>query len=190
MRHIATPHAGFVQVEHWDAGLSHMIEVVRTNDSAVLCVYDEVNERVLLVRQQRAPMIREDNPAGIIEELVAGRFDKSVGPMGLAIIEAMEEAGISLREEDVEIINSGIPMAVSAGVITERSYGMLAIIRPQQITEGDDGYGVDEGEEISRVWYSVQDFIDRVHSCWRVWGFAQYIARRRLEQQLEALRTS
>jgi 8-oxo-dGTP pyrophosphatase MutT (NUDIX family) len=184
MKHVDTPYRGFVSIEHWQApNVSHPFEVVRSSDSVVICIYDAVNDRVLLVEQQRASMIREDNPNGRIIELIAGRFDKALGPIPLAIAEAMEEAGITLRDDQVELINDGIPMTLSAGVLSERAYGMIAVIHPDQIADGDEGYGVDEGEDITRIWMSTDEFIAGPHHCWRVWAFAQYIARRRAEQQ-------
>ena len=181
---------GFLQVEEWDGGLSFPLVVVRASDSIVGLLYDATNDRVLLVNQYRAPMVREDNPDGAITELVAGRFDVNLGPKALLVKEAEEEAGVKITEDEVELINLGVPMSLSAGVLTERCYGGFAVIHPDRIAEGDEGYGVDEGEQISRIWMSAESFISPTtkHDCWRVYAMAQLLARRRLEEEIHQLR--
>lgn len=181
---------GFLKIEEWNGGLSFPIVVVRASDSVVGMLYDATNDRILLVRQYRAPMVREDNPDGAITELVAGRFDVNLGPKALLVKEAEEEAGVKITEDEVELINLGVPMSLSAGVLTERCYGGFAVIHPDRIAEGDEGYGVDEGEQISRIWMSAEKFISptTVHDCWRVYAMAQLLARRRLEEEIHQLR--
>ncbi len=189
-RKTGTPFNGFVQVETWDGGLPFPLVVVRASDSVVGLLVDSTNDRVLLVRQHRAAMVRKDNPDGLITELAAGRFDVELGPKALLVKEAREEAGITLSEDDVELVNVGAPMALSAGVLTERTYGGIVFIRPEQIGEGEVGYGVmDEGESISRVWMSIPEFTspNTQHDDWRVWAMAQFLARRRLEERLAKL---
>lgn len=182
-----TLYDGFVKLESWDAGLPFDMIIIRASDSVAGLLYDATNDRVLLVRQQRAAMVRDDNPDGSITEAVAGRFDLNIGPRGLLVKEALEEAGVTLHENEIELLNDGVPMALSAGVLTERCYGAFAIIHPAKIAEGDHGYGSEaEGEVISRIWMDAEDFINARHECWRVWAFAQYLARRRLEEGLKA----
>lgn len=179
-RKTGEPFKGFVTVETWNGGEPFDTEVLRTTDSVVGLLVDETNERVLLVRQRRAAMVREDNPDGVIVELVAGRFDVDLGPNALLVKEAREEAGVKLNEDDVELVNLGQPMALCAGVLTERCWGAIAFIKTDQISEGDEGYGiVQEGESISRVWVPILEFVDPTarHDDWRVWAMAQYLAR-------------
>lgn len=182
---------GFVTVELLVAfGQNRQTERVVTTDSVAGLLVDEVNHRVLLVHQLRPAMERADNLNGNIVELTAGRFDVNLGPKALLVKEALEEAGVTLKEADVVLINLGAPMALSAGVLTELCYGAIAFIRPDQIAQGDEGYGVaDEGENISRVWMPIAEFIDPStrHDCWRVWAMAQYLARRRAEAELDRL---
>lgn len=190
-RKIGTPHRGFLKVETWDGGLSFPLEVVRASDSVVGLLVDETNQRVLLVRQRRAPMVRHDNPDGAIVELVAGRFDVKLGPKALLVKEALEEAGVTITQDDVKLVNDGQPMALSAGVLTERCWGAIAFIRPDQIAQGDESYGVaQEGESIVRVWMPIKQFIDleTQHDDWRVWAMAQFLARRDAETDLRWIR--
>lgn len=189
-RKTGTPFNGFVKLETWEGGQPFVHEVVRTTDSVVGLLVDQTNGRVLLVLQQRAAMIRDDNPDGAIVELAAGRFDVDLGPRALLVKEALEEAGVTLSETDIELVNLGEPMALSAGVLTERCYGGIAFIRPEQVAQGDEGYGiVAEGESIVRVWMPIEEFIssETQHGCWRVYAMAQLLARRLLEAELQTL---
>jgi len=156
--HVRTVHKGFYWLELWDMpGVPYPCEVLRASDSVVGLLYDATNNRVLLVRQQRAPMVREDNPDGSITECVAGRFDVDLGPKALLVKEAMEEAGVEITEDDVFMLNDGVPMALSAGVLTERAYLCFAEIRPDKIEEGDHARGADEGESVTRAWVTVKE---------------------------------
>lgn len=119
--------------------MSFDLLVLRASDSVVGLLIDETNDRVLLVRQLRAPMVREDNLDGAITELTAGRFDVKLGPKALLVKEAREEAGVTLTEEEIELVNLGEPMALSAGILTERCFGGFAIIHPDRIDESNEG---------------------------------------------------
>lgn len=158
--------------------------IMKTTDSVAVLLFDATNDRVLLVRQERAAMVREDNPDGLITEMVAGRFDVELGPKALLIKESKEEAGVEITEDEMELINGGVPMALSAGVLTERCYGGFAVIHPDKVSEGEKYGVVVEGETITRVWQSADDFIKGPHEDWRVWAFAQFLAQRRLEIEL------
>ncbi len=172
---------GFISLEsHQVEGVPFPILAVRSSDSVAGLLYDRNNHRVLLIRQKRVPMEREDNPSGAITELVAGRFDVNLGPKALLVKEAKEEAGVTLREEDVVLLNKGKPMALSAGILTERCYLAYAEIFAAQVTEGDEGYGVaEEGESITRVWVDASDFINGnhpgLHECLRTFTLAQHL---------------
>ncbi len=189
MKKVRDLHKAFVTLEEWDAGAPFPHIVVRTSDSVAGLLYDVTSDRVLLIRQQRPAMVRDDNPDGAITEMVAGRFDVKLSPKALLIKEAREEAGVEITEDEVELINRGVPMALSTGVLTERCFGAFAIIRPDKVAKGDEGYGVpEEGEKIARVWMSAEEFVNAQHADWRVWAFAQFLARRRLENQLATKR--
>ena len=140
-------HDGFVKVEKHADG----IEVVRSSDSVVVLLHDVVNGVVLLVSQERRPMVSDRNPTGRITECVAGRFDKKLGIKALAIAEAKEEFGVDLHEGDIQILNGGEPLALSPGILTERSYLLYAEVRPEQIEDGEHVRGVGKHEAITRV---------------------------------------
>lgn len=140
-------------------------EVVRVTDSVCILLYDATNDRVLLVRQARAAMAASGNPQGYITEAVAGRFDKNLGPKALAIAEAEEEAGVGITEDEVLLFNGGKPMALSAGILTERSYLAFARVNPERMETEDRVFGVDEGEKTSRVWIPAAEFLSDHYEC-------------------------
>lgn len=186
---LETVFKGFCKLEKWAAtGVDFAMMVLRTSDSVAGLLYDATNDRVLLVRQQRAAMVREDNQDGFITELVAGRFDVNLGPKALLVKEAKEEAGVTITEDDVQLLNNGAPMALSAGVLTERAFLAFAEIHPDKIAEGDEGYGVgSEGENIGRVWMSAEEFIRATHECVRVLAAAQHLEILRLKAKIGPL---
>lgn len=182
-----TPFTGFVRVDRWESDLPSLSEVVTCTDSVTGLIIDLDAGRVLLTEQQRVAMIREDNPHGFIRELIGGRFDVSLSPQELLAKEVSEEVGIEISPGDVQLINMGAPMALSAGVLTERSYGALIVLRGATIPPDAPCYGLaSEGERIRRHWMSIDEFVDpsTVHDSWRVWAIAQYVARRILEGTL------
>lgn len=166
---------GFVKVEGWKAGMPHETLVIRTTDSVAGLLYDRTNSRVLQVSQQRAAMVRDDNPDGLIIECVAGRFDCDLGPEALLVKEALEEAGVHITEDDVELLNNGKPLALSAGILTERCYLAFAQIEPAMVAEGERFGLAEEGEDITRLWVDAQLFINGTHDDLRVWAFAQFL---------------
>ncbi len=166
---------GFIRLERWQPCSPFKSLVVRATDSVAGLLYDRTNHRVLLVRQQRAAMVRDDNQDGFIIEAVAGRFDYKTNPKALLVKEASEEAGVTITEDDVVLLNGGIPLALSAGVLTERSYLAYAEISLEAVAEGEVFGVVEEGEHITRIWQDADAFIAETHEDLRVWAFAQYL---------------
>lgn len=172
---------GFFKLEkHRIPGMGFPVMIVRATDSAAVLLFDSRKRRVLLVKQPRVAMCRDDNPSGEIIELVAGRFDVNLGPKALVVKEAREEVGVELDEDDVVVLNGGAPLALSAGVLTERCYLLAADIAKGRIIEPDDGkvFGVpEEGERIQRIWVDMDEFIspDFRHECLRTWAMAQHV---------------
>lgn len=177
---------GFAKLEEWIVGGPHTHLILRATDSVAILLYDETNERFLLVRQKRVSMIRKGNPKGFITEAIAGRFDVKLGPKALAIKEALEEAGATLTEHEVELLNNGKPMALSAGILTERSYLAFAIIKPEKLIGDDhDTFGVpEEGEAISRVWIPRKDINAFEAEDVRVLALIQHLKLKLLERDL------
>lgn len=177
-------HDQFLQLEEWwKRGSDRSTFVVRTTDSCSGLLYHRVRDCVLLVRQNRAPMVRNDNPDGSIVELPAGRFDRAVGPKALFIAEAKEEAGANLTKDGVELLNDGRPLAVSPGVLTERCYLAFAEIREEHLDQGDVFGVAAEHEVTTRVWTPVDDFLRGPHDDLRVYALARELESRRARER-------
>jgi len=108
---------GFVTVEKNDEK-----EIVRKANAVAFLFVDFERRVVLLISQQREPMIRRSNPRGIIIEVPAGTRDLKVGIKGLVVKEALEEIGKRIIPKQVKLLNQGVPLAVSPGWTTERIY--------------------------------------------------------------------
>lgn len=176
---------GFFKLEgHHREGLPYQALVLRATDSVAGLLYDRAGDRVLLVRQKRVPMERPDNPDGSITELVAGRFDVKLGPKALLVKEAKEEAGVTLTEGGITLLNGGKPMALSAGILSERAYLAFAEISADKVESGERTFGLaEEGEAIGRVWVDAQAFIagieEGTHEDLRTFALALYLAEYR-----------
>ena len=187
---VGTPFKEFVDVELWKRpGDGHNTVVVRATDSVAGLLYDVRKERALLVRQPRATMIRDNNPQGMILECVAGRFDVDLGPKALLVKEAFEEAGVVITEDDVELLNNGVPMALSAGVLTERAYlGFAEIETDKLVGDDDDVFGAEgEGETIQHVWIPVDILFNSTFEDVRVMALVLYLRLRLMTEQMNAL---
>jgi nicotinate (nicotinamide) nucleotide adenylyltransferase len=167
-------YSGFCQVEMVDAGKGAR-EVVRTNDSVCILFYVRDRNKIMLVRQMREAAIRDDNPSGTLVELLAGRFDVNLGVKALAVKEAKEEAGASISEDDVMLLNNGCPMILSGGILTERSYLAYAVINSCQIEHEERIFGVQsENEAIQRVWLTPEEFREYICEDVRVFALREW----------------
>ncbi len=150
-------------------------------DSVSVLIYNRTRDAVLLVRQPRVCAIRADNPEGLLTEVVAGRFDVKLGPKALALKEAREEAGVNVLEDQVELLNSGEPMYLSAGIITERVYLAYLKVDDSMVEQNERVFGeACEGERISRVWVPVEELPSYVCEDVRVFTLIQWFLRNKV----------
>jgi len=133
-------------------------EVVKVTDSVAFLIHITDMDCVVLVSQQRGPMMRDDNPDGTIVEAPAGRFDVKLTVKGLIAKEATEEIGAKgvIPENLITLLNHGEPLALSPGILTERQYLAFVEITSHMIEEGDRIFGVDADEKIKRLMHPVQ----------------------------------
>lgn len=151
-------------------------EVLRSMDSISILIYDSVNRRIVLVRQPRASMMTDENPEGLITELVAGRIDKLWKLEDIIIDEVLQESGVSITKEDIVMLNHGIPMAVSSGALTEKTYLAFVRIKPDQMDPEERVYGDrEEGEQITRIFLSVDELAEYVCEDLRVFALIQLV---------------
>ena len=166
----------------------HKRHVLHASDSAGLLIYLKDRNAIVLVRQQRAPMVSAENPDGVITELLAGRFDKYETPLQLLAREASEEAGITIDPSQIEILNFGQPLALSAGILDELCWLGYVEISDDQIDPTSKLFGLhDEGEYIDRIVIPVENLEFLVCEDARVYGAIQWFLRRRLEKNLVIL---
>ena len=156
-------------------------EVVVATDSVSLLLYCRERDSVLLISEPRAAMATETNPQGVTAELVAGRFDHDVSPKTLAVEEALQEAGVTIAEADIVMLNHGQSLSLSSGMTNEKCYLMFAPIGEENIGPDKEAFGVAaEGEQTKRVWLKLEDFRNmecsdlRVFTM-RVWFFTNYL---------------
>lgn len=153
-------------------------EVLRSFNSVSILIYDVKRRRIILVRQPRAAMVTDENPEGLITETIAGRVDKEASIKQIIIDEAMEEAGFDLREDQIDLLNDGKPMAVSAGATNELCYLAFAEVDTEQIENEEKNRGVEtEGEAIQRVYVCLDDLERYACEDVRVFALIQYLIK-------------
>lgn len=137
-----------------DTNRQRATEVVRTKAgrfSVGFLIYDPESDSIILVGQQRTAMIRDDNPTGFIVEVPAGRCDRPESVKAAIAREAEEEVGAKIDEDQIEMINNGVPLAMSPGILDELMYLAFIRLRPGQLSP-DRIFGVaEEGESITRL---------------------------------------
>jgi 8-oxo-dGTP pyrophosphatase MutT (NUDIX family) len=178
---------GFVKVDRVEtaAGLR---EVVVATDSVAFLVYNKDTDELLFATQDRMPMMRPDNPQGTILEVGAGRFDAEIGVRGLVAKELKEELGVTVTEDEVQVLNEGISLALSPGILTERQYLAYVEVTSEQIDPAKRQYGErKEGEIIARRFFPVRE-ISQIHiQDMKTWALLQWFLARnnlhRLDQQ-------
>jgi len=172
---------GFFRVERITTDEGLVRDVVLSTDSVNLLVYDKSQDRVLLVKQVRESQIRDDNPKGFITETIAGRFDVDLGVKALAVKEAKEEAGVKVTEDRIVVLNQGVPMALSAGILAERAYLCYVEVTEDDFEQEERSFGTDAGEHVRRVWIPTEELEGYVCEDIRVWAFNQWFLRMQAE---------
>ena len=140
-----------------DSGVKR--EVVYATDAVAILLYNIEKKQIILVRQLRVPiLLRGEVLGGCVTEVVAGRLDKPEKSFKeIAIEEAFEEAGVTISEEDIEVLNFGVPPASSSGMTTECCYLLYAEIKSGKLKHKKT-YGLkNEGEQTTRICWPVED---------------------------------
>jgi 8-oxo-dGTP pyrophosphatase MutT (NUDIX family) len=175
---------GYIGVEY-DSQLER--EVIVASDSIAVFIYDLKSNKVVLVKQARAPMKGKTDGEGMIVESPAGRFDKKIGIKELAVLEVKEETGIDITIDKVEIINFGVPVALSPGILTEVMYLAAVEMDLSEVHTDSRIYGVaEEGERIIRLILSPDELITMVHRDMKTLVLAQFLQIKILLQMLNA----
>ena len=166
---------GFVKVDSVDVGGKFPWLVVNTTDSVAFLVHNLDKDEVLLVSQDRASMIRDDNPEGTILEVAAGRFDEKIGVKGLIRKELKQELGVEATNDQIELLNDGEPLALSPGVLTERQHLAYVRVRESQINPEKRHYGEpEEGELIVRRFVPLTVLARMTFQDMKTWALVQW----------------
>jgi nudix-type nucleoside diphosphatase (YffH/AdpP family) len=160
-------HAGYfvtetVNLRHprFGGGMSEEItrEVFVAADAAIVLPYDPVRDRILLVEQFRMGPWRRGAAYPFMLEPVAGRIDSGETAEACARREAVEEAGLDLRE--LILIGSGYP---TPGYSSEYFHVFAGICDLPDGIEGTHGQE-DEHEDIRThvlSWAQAEDLLSR-----------------------------
>lgn len=165
---------GFLQL--WkDKKTGHSF--IEGTESLTLLIYVKDSDEVIVIEQVREAMRTPENPSGEIMELIAGRFDNNQTILQLAVNEAREECGATIEEDQIEILNNGIPLALSSGSTSEKGYLAYAEIYSYQL-ESDRVFGLaGEHERIARHMVKVEDFAKMTYQEIRMMALSQWFLR-------------
>jgi hypothetical protein len=159
-------------------------EVVHTTNSVAFLFADPIRKVVLLISQCREAMVRKGNPKGTIIELPAGRRDLKIGIKGLVVKEALEEIGKRVKSRQVKLLNRGVPLALSPGVLTERMY--LAYVETDLrscIKDSSKVYGLKAHDErIRRRVVSFDELEQMTFEDMKTYAIAQWFLKEQLRK--------
>ncbi len=162
----------------------HAWQYLETSDSANVLIYITDKDQVLLVRQQRDAMVRNDNPEGWITESVAGRFDREETVRQLLAREASEEVGGTIHPDAIVLLNNGAPLALSAGCLVERAWLGFVEVTSDQLEKTDRQYGLAaEGERITRIFLPAREVESYVCEDVRVFALLQWFLRMKVDDR-------
>ena len=177
MKIIQRVYDGFFKVDLVDTPQGPS-EVVRATDSVTILLYNISNHCILLISEPRTALITEKNPEGLRIGCVAGRFDVDLSPKALIIKEAKEEAGVTLRESDIVLLNNGQPLAINAGMTNEKCYLAFATIGWDDYEPDEKLFGnPKEGEKIERIWMTRGEFARYQPECLKVFALQQWFLK-------------
>ena len=133
-------------------------EIAQVTDSVAILIYDNSTQQIVLIKQQRYPMKSNANPQGYLLEVPAGRRDINCTVKQLIVKEVEEEVGIKITENNILLLNNGIPLALSPGVLTEKMFLAYVEVDSSQIEKEERQFGnVNENEKIQRVFMSINE---------------------------------
>jgi len=170
-----TVYEGYFRVEIIETRFGER-EVIRSTGSASILLYNRSKRYIVLIRQPRVSLMTAKNPEGLITETVAGSFDCGLGVKSLLVKEVQQEAGITIIEDAIELLNHGKPLAVSAGMTDDVCYLAFAEIDDDQVDPDDRVFGLaTEGERIQRLMVSTDELLDYVCEDMRAYCLIQHL---------------
>jgi ADP-ribose pyrophosphatase len=125
------------------------------SDAVAVLIYDEVNQRVLLIRQFRYAVYAKTRD-GWLTECVAGMMEENETPLEVAQREVFEETGLRLRKAELLA-----HYFFSPGGCSDRVHLYLGTVENSDQPVGVAGLE-SEGEEIQAEWVPLQEALNRV----------------------------
>jgi ADP-ribose pyrophosphatase len=125
------------------------------SDAVAVLIYDEVNQRVLLIRQFRYAVYAKTRD-GWLTECVAGMMEENETPLEVAQREVFEETGLRLRKAELLA-----HYFFSPGGCSDRVHLYLGTVENSDQPVGVAGLE-GEGEEIQAEWVPLQEALNRV----------------------------
>jgi nudix-type nucleoside diphosphatase (YffH/AdpP family) len=132
----------------------HEREVIDHGDASVVLTVDHERRVALLVRQWRAPLIK-DGADPFLLEVCAGIIDPGENAEQAARREAEEEIGLKVRK--MRSVGNVVP---SAGTLTERMHLFIADVVPGDRTAKGGG-NPNEGEDIEVIEVPLAELFDK-----------------------------
>jgi len=148
---IETKYQGFFKLNEYQ--LNHKLfsnkqsnvftrEVFERGDAVVVMLYDQVQDKLLLLEQFRAGALRTEETPWLLE-FVAGMFDDNESPIDVAVRETKEEANIILDSGSVKPIMKYLS---SPGAMSECIHLYWAKFDSNKVSSGSV-YGLDDENE-------------------------------------------
>lgn len=136
---------GFVGVDEYNfeipsQNLTARRIVVKRPDAVAILLINKDTEKVVLIKQFRAPVFTKEGGDGYVYEIPAGVMEKDENPEGTIIRETLEETGYRL--EKPEFLITFYP---TVGILDERIHLYYGIVTNNDKIE--DGGGLDTEKE-------------------------------------------
>jgi len=130
-------------------------EFIVSRNSASVLPYCQKEKKVLMARQFRMPVMydRADTEQAWIYEIVAGVIEDGHLPLDTAVREALEEVGIILDPDRLELVANVYP---SPGILTEQMFIYTCEV-DECLPEHPSGGLEAEHEAIIAQWVSYED---------------------------------
>jgi len=157
-------HDGFVQIEKarlqyekFNGQMSS--EITRFHyhrgDAVAVLIYDEITQRVLLIKQFRYAVYAKTGD-GWLTECIAGMMEENEGPLEVARREVFEETGLHLKSAELLA-----HYFFSPGGCSDRVHLYLGKVEDPHQSVGIGGLQ-QEGEEIQSQWVPLEEALQRV----------------------------
>lgn len=163
------PYEAFFQVEEWcldhprhDGDRSGPLAraVFQVCDAVTVLPYDPRRDRILLIEQFRVAPFAKGDPLPWHLEPVAGMIDAGESREACAVREAHEEAGLTLRVEDLHFISRYYPSPGGLAQVFHSYIGLCDLPDEAAVLAGEAA----EGEDIRGHLVSLDQLLEMVES--------------------------